>query len=502
MSMRDEQIRFGRELIEDYFDGTLETVKLTQLDRLLCEVPEVSDAYVQAARLDGALAEVLVRRNKIETAKDTLRGVKLWLDGTWAEENVDNDQLLPNADIRPTAPDATRRWQPPGRLARLSRYLRRPAPLSILIALLLTPLLFLIPAGLISLEGLLPPAAPEAPGIVRSGEAIARLTGAVDCQWADSRNAHPVGWQFRAGETVELRQGLVQVQFQLGTRVTLEGPCRFRIVKPSLGRMEAGRMVALVPPADHGFTLETPQATVVDLGTEFGVEVSSDEKTEVQVFCGMVEVAVGSQRHVLMAGHGLRVGKDRVETIDAKDDRLAAGSKFPRVDLGHGYRIEGAVRTWPARLPPLINSRRPKNAGLIWMFPERRGVMLDSPIRAELLSPGSITEDNLLKPGVLEPGQKVDSFLLYSAPRKDSPDVEFSGTVTFDRPVVAVICGTKTLANSHRIFKLPRVKYEGDGHIELLERDQIILDEDRRTLHVRLRVDTFMDFVRVLIASE
>ena len=39
------------------------------------------------------------------------------------------------------------------------------------------------------------------------------------------------------------------------------------------------------------FIVRTPTATVTDLGTEFGVEVSSEGDTEAQVFVGKVQIA-------------------------------------------------------------------------------------------------------------------------------------------------------------------------------------------------------------------
>ena len=40
----------------------------------------------------------------------------------------------------------------------------------------------------------------------------------------------------------------------------------------------------------EGFTVETPRTTVVDLGTDFGIDVSDHGSTDVVVFTGAVDL--------------------------------------------------------------------------------------------------------------------------------------------------------------------------------------------------------------------
>ncbi len=55
-----------------------------------------------------------------------------------------------------------------------------------------------------------------------------------------------------------------------------------------------GQMRVHVPPHARGFKLMTPDAKVVDLGTEFGLKVSDSGKSDVHVFDGEVEVYPGA----------------------------------------------------------------------------------------------------------------------------------------------------------------------------------------------------------------
>ncbi len=74
-----------------------------------------------------------------------------------------------------------------------------------------------------------------------------------------------------------------------------------------------GKLRVTVPPHAQGFAIRTPKLELVDLGTEFGVQVDDGKGTEVQVFQGKVELYdAGSQRDagprkVLTTGEGLLV---------------------------------------------------------------------------------------------------------------------------------------------------------------------------------------------------
>ena len=61
--------------------------------------------------------------------------------------------------------------------------------------------------------------------------------------------------------------------------------------KTGVVSLGSGRLTASVPKPAHGFTVKTPVANVVDLGTEFGVAVSPTGETDVQTFQGTVSLA-------------------------------------------------------------------------------------------------------------------------------------------------------------------------------------------------------------------
>lgn len=88
----------------------------------------------------------------------------------------------------------------------------------------------------------------------------------------------------------QLSEGLTQFVLTNDVEVLVEAPAQFRIESALRVELMQGRLSANVPPKGHGFTVITPNAEIVDFGTEFGVEVGSEKQSEVHVFEGEVEV--------------------------------------------------------------------------------------------------------------------------------------------------------------------------------------------------------------------
>ncbi len=138
---------------------------------------------------------------------------------------------------------------------------------------------------------------------------VARLIRTVRATWED-RDRQPFdGMYLRRERTLQLATGLAEIQFHDGALVILEGPAEFSVTDPNGGHLETGKLVAHVKtPKAHGFQIETPNATVIDLGTEFGID-SDRHTSRVRVFNGQVNVnARGSHEQVvLVAGESARV---------------------------------------------------------------------------------------------------------------------------------------------------------------------------------------------------
>ncbi len=110
-----------------------------------------------------------------------------------------------------------------------------------------------------------------------------------DTRWAKVKSPSE-GNVAHVGEQCELTAGRATIRLARGTCLVIEGPARWRLESADRLHFDAGRLVAQVPSAAVGFAVVTPGAEVIDLGTEFGVEVRQDGGTEVHVVRGTVAV--------------------------------------------------------------------------------------------------------------------------------------------------------------------------------------------------------------------
>ncbi len=191
-------------------------------------------------------------------------------------------------------------------------------------------------------------------------EIVGRVTGMVDVKWADINTSTEHGNNVPLGRKYALSFGLMEITYDTGAKVILQGPCTYKVDSRAGGYLAIGKLTARVEKKGSGvrgqgpekvasgeqsvasgqwsvaseanpkseiakspisnpqspipnplFTVRTPTATVTDLGTEFGVEVKSDKSTAVCVARGMVEVARDSHvgnvpvRERLVAGEAI-----------------------------------------------------------------------------------------------------------------------------------------------------------------------------------------------------
>jgi hypothetical protein len=164
-----------------------------------------------------------------------------------------------------------------------------------------------------------------------------------DCKWVDGSNIWRNGDILPPKTLLSLRSGAAEVALENGVRLVLSGPCEVQLVNEMRGRVFRGSIVAKVPSTAHGYTLTTPSAQVIDLGTEFGISVDGSGKSEVHVFKGEVisrwngpEKAQGKSLR-LHQNDGARFGLKRSETtlITADESRFVRdlAPRLPVADL-------------------------------------------------------------------------------------------------------------------------------------------------------------------------
>lgn len=94
----------------------------------------------------------------------------------------------------------------------------------------------------------------------------------------------------RAGDRIALSSGLSRLTFPSGVEAIVEGPSEMLLISELSLKMEGGLAWFRVPEAGRGFTVQTERASIIDLGTEFGVWFDGEEGLQVHVAKGKVRV--------------------------------------------------------------------------------------------------------------------------------------------------------------------------------------------------------------------
>jgi hypothetical protein len=172
-------------------------------------------------------------------------------------------------------------------------------------------------------------------------ESVGRITGAVDCVWADAIQTVDLA-SVAPGSKFALASGFLEITYDSGAKVILQGACTYEVESMAGGFLSLGKLTArienrassvesrheasnhqsevqnrkspLSPLSSPLFSVRTPTAVVTDLGTEFGVEVGPAGDTLSHVFRGSVSVR-------LVGGH------DRWQEVVLRENESARAEK-------------------------------------------------------------------------------------------------------------------------------------------------------------------------------
>lgn len=143
---------------------------------------------------------------------------------------------------------------------------------------------------------------------------LTRLTNVV---WGKANFAFAELSRLRVGQKIRFASGKAKLVYDAGVEVVLTGPCDFEILSPSSAYCREGVIAARVGESGRGFKVETPFAQIIDLGTEFGLQVDQGiGRAEVVVFQGSVDLEYSADssgknrdRRRLYMGEGAQVNR-------------------------------------------------------------------------------------------------------------------------------------------------------------------------------------------------
>ncbi|MGD0516850.1 MAG: hypothetical protein ABSA26_04880 [Thermoguttaceae bacterium] len=120
-------------------------------------------------------------------------------------------------------------------------------------------------------------------------ELVAQITEMRNCQWSAADPAPEEAEQLSVGRQLQLEKGLVQITYSNKAVVLMEGPVSYTVDSPKSGFLSRGKLTARADTEQsRQFTIVTPNARFVDMGTEFGVAVEANGRAAIAVFAGKI----------------------------------------------------------------------------------------------------------------------------------------------------------------------------------------------------------------------
>lgn len=340
---------------------------------------------------------------------------------------------------------------------------------------------------------------------------LASITSTAPFDWATDSSL-PRNGQIDAA-LYHLSFGTLRFEMSAGAAVCVSAPCEFEILSGKEIRVSYGRLTARLPNDEDELIIKMPGLKLTDLGTGFGVDVEREGTALVSVFEGKVRLDKDQRETptILKAGRSMRLTAGKGSALNR-----SSFDPTPFRDL------------WPLTLgvddlsdliqfvPPSLNNRRllmaHQSRERVFLMPEKQGVILDKPLLSDL----SLTETswpNSSEISSIPSGTRVSSYLLFYNPPKgvSIPTVNLTGTVTFNRKILGIICTAETLSLSDKVLEadlldnnlIAKRQLESvDGPGGDLPHDSLNLSSDRRSIHFDFSAREGIDNIRILLTEE
>ncbi len=171
---------------------------------------------------------------------------------------------------------------------------------------------------------------------------VATLTSDVNAKWLNEDSVLEEDGSIRAGKLM-LAKGMAKIDFCGGARIILQSPAEVEFISQDKIYISRGQLVASVGRDAIGFIVDTPNAKTLDLGTEFGVEVSRNGDTAVHVFQGEVAIYPGNSEDKILIeqGKAKQVNYNgNIRDLPAKESTFVRADEFDanlKADQGDPY---------------------------------------------------------------------------------------------------------------------------------------------------------------------
>lgn len=172
------------------------------------------------------------------------------------------------------------------------------------------------------------PQQPQSPTPVAKA-VVAIVTEAIGVSTQD-HDRLAIGAELRIEDRISLEQGVVELTTPAGCNLILEGPVDVTLAEMNRIVLRRGKVTGLNETADTSLVIDSPNASIIDVGTEFGVAVNEAQETFVAVYEGSVELAPPHAASDQSNGESLGLAAGWEAAIDN-----AAGTQVQTQPLSH-----------------------------------------------------------------------------------------------------------------------------------------------------------------------
>lgn len=180
----------------------------------------------------------------------------------------------------------------------------------------------------------------------------ATLRRAAGMRWSPDSRAYRAGDVLQAG-LLQFEEGVAEIDFFCGATLVVEGPAKMILESDWSLQLLSGRLRANVPPAARGFIVKAADSEIIDLGTEFAVEVGA-QTARVEVLEGEVKLRGGQHD-----GNHLVTGQTQsLRGSDSNPGSLKSLTTIDDVRKRHASSERRRFREWSAASKELRKDKR------------------------------------------------------------------------------------------------------------------------------------------------
>lgn len=318
----DDSRRRMERLIQRFFDQELDANESRELHEIWESSPELLDEACEHHRLETLLESIACRKNLFSRHEQNILPERFLAETSLLASlkisTMVSAQKLPDAEVR-KAVDTTptyRTKRKPDKKTDEKSIAIHPGVIGFVCVMLLA--LVFVWNFETDPESVLY----ENKNAYKNFHPFARIEAMSDIRWPDEAERLKVG-QHLESKRIRFDNGIMELELKNGVRVALQGPIDFQLTSEMKTFCNTGRVSVTVPKSGKGFEVATPLLNVIDLGTEFSLDVQKDSV----------------ETHTI-------TGRTRLSRLPVADVPLVEGNAFQLSTEGKSRRFEADPKTF------------------------------------------------------------------------------------------------------------------------------------------------------------